>query len=187
MSTKHTFLLFCLTSSLLLPGCATLAPPEVPDVVARFYVMRIENPTAGLPSGERLEELRPLLSRRLDGLIRDALEYQARFIAEHPDVPSPDGGPPEVFKPPFVDGDYFTSLFEGPRGFELARVSSTKARWEVTVRFWYPPDAEWADRVVVIEDDGRYVIDDVIYSGAGPFNPAGRLSVTLQAREGAED
>jgi hypothetical protein len=128
-----------------------------------------------------------LLSRRLDGLIRDALEYQARFIAEHPDVPSPDGGPPEVFKPPFVDGDYFTSLFEGPRGFELARVSSTKARWEVTVRFWYPPDAEWADRVVVIEDDGRYVIDDVIYSGAGPFNPAGRLSVTLQAREGAED
>jgi hypothetical protein len=43
--------------------------------------------------------------------------------------------------------------------------------------------ARWEDAVLVIKEDGRYVIDDVLFSGAGEFNPSGRLSEQLTWRE----
>ena len=36
---------------------------------------------------------------------------------------------------------------------------------------------------MVVEERGRYVIDDVVFSGAGDFNLSGRLSDSLRSRE----
>lgn len=155
------------------------------ECVRQFYSTYIANKPAGLPSGSDLERLRPFLSTRLHGLIVAALQYQESWIAQHPPIPSPDGGPPIIDKPPFVDGDYFSSLFEGPRRFKVVRtVSGPVATWKVTVHFWYEPhDPGWEDTVVVVEERGRYVIDDVLFAGAGDFNPSGRLSDSLKTRE----
>lgn len=158
-------------------------------LVARFYSTYLQEPIAGLPSGESLDRLRPFLSTRLATMIDDALAYQAQYIAEHPPKPSPRGGAPEIHKPPFVDGDHFSSMFEGPRRFEVGKSSATgRGAWEVAVRFWHDATVPgWEDRIVVVEELGKPVIDDVIYGGAGEFNPQGRLTETLQYREGAED
>lgn len=144
---------------------ATVSAADAPrKVVEDFYTLHIANRPAGLPDGEQLARLKPYFSDRLYALIVDALAYRDEMQRRHPDE-----------KPPYVDGDPFTSLFEGPRAFEVVRVDGD----EVRVRFAYD-DAKWEDVVVV--KDGR--IDDVIFGGAGEFNPAGRLSEALQARDG---
>jgi hypothetical protein len=170
---------------ILLASCARAARTESPGtVVERFYAMYLTDRQGGLPSGGQLERLRPFLSDNLHQSIVAALQYQQRYIASHPDRPSP-AGPPVVFKPPFVDGDYFSSLFEGPKSFKVVgAVAAPSGSWKVQVHFWDDPSlAGWEDAVIVTEQRGRYVIDDVLLTGAGSFNPSGRLSDRLKYRE----
>jgi hypothetical protein len=153
--------------------------------VERFYASYIANRQGGLPEGKELKRLAPFLSQRLHGLIVDALAYREAWTKRHPPEPSPDGGAPVVDKPPFVDGDYFTSLFEGPKRFKVGSAEGDDVGgWKVRVHFWYEAGSEgWEDVVLVRKENGRYVIDDVLLSGAGPFNPPGRLSDALTARD----
>jgi hypothetical protein len=154
------------------------------SVVERFYATYLTARQGGLPSGGQLERLRPFLSDNLHRSIVAALQYQEQFIAAHPARPSP-AGPPVALKPPFVDGDYFSSLFEGPKSFKVVEaVAVPGGSWKVQVHFWYDTSlAGWEDAVIVTEQGGRYVIDDVLFSGAGSFNPSGRLSDSLKYRE----
>jgi hypothetical protein len=63
-------------------------------------------------------------------------------------------------------------------------VPGSAGAWKVHVHFWYEAGTEgWEDVVLVRKEHDRYVIDDVLLTGAGPFNPAGRLSEVLQVRE----
>lgn len=90
--------------------------------------------------------------------------------------------------------DYFDSLFEWPdvqsatddpaQTFEVVRTERRAGKtWRVAVRFRYDtrPVVEWIDTVVVVQEKGRFVIDDVLYAGKGPFNRDGRLSDRLKA------
>lgn len=150
------------------------AVPQTPRaVVQQFYRTYLRERPPGLPDGKHLEAIAPYLSRRLRQQIDAALRRRDAFIRENPDE-----------KPPFVDGDHFSSLFEGPRVFEIVRSRRVAdGRWHVRVRFRYDAVAPpWEDTVVVTREDGRYVIDDVVYSGAGAFNPAGRLSDVLRTK-----
>ena len=153
-----------LAAILLLTATALGDSPR--DVVERFYTTYIADKPAGLPDGEHLERLQPFLTDRLYALIVDALKYRDEMIERHPDE-----------KPPYVDGDHFTSVFEGPRSFAVLGVDGGNVR----VRFTDEPSITWEDTIVV--KDGR--IDDVIYGGAGEFNPPGRLSDRLKARDEA--
>jgi uncharacterized Ntn-hydrolase superfamily protein len=149
-----------------------------PDAaVRRFYDSYLEHKPPGLPAGSDLERLRPLLSSGLAKKIDAALAHQREFIAKHPDE-----------KPPFVDGDHFSSVFEGPTAFEIGATEALGTNvWKVVVRFPGEADASsasaWQDAVVVVDEKGRFLIDDVIYGGAGEFNPPGKLSDRLEARE----
>jgi hypothetical protein len=169
-----------------LGGCYKAPNPDSPStVVEHFYSTYLPDRQGGLPSGRQLERLRPFLSDNLNLLIVAALRYQERFIASHPDEPQPTG-PPVIHKPPFVDGDYFSSMFEGPKFSEIARTEpGPNGSWQVHVHFWYDRALPgWEDVIVVTDQRGRHVIDDVLFSGAGPFNPSGRLSDRLKQRDG---
>jgi hypothetical protein len=180
--------LFCILLSLL-GTLLAIAPARAADgpatTVERFYATYIPNRHGGLPSGAELERLQPFLSQRLHRLIVDAWASNESWAKRHPDEPSEAGEPPVIYKPPFVDGDYFSSVFEGPKTFKVERAVGNDARgWKVHVQFWHDADEKgWKDVVVVRKERGRYVIDDVLFSGAGPFNPEGRLSEILKARD----
>jgi hypothetical protein len=170
---------------MLFGGCNKSQSMDSPNtVVEQFYTTYLAHGIGGLPAGDELEQLKPFLSDNLNRLIADALKYQERFIASHPDEQMPNA-PPIKYKPPFVDGDYFSSLFEGPRSFKVARTAAEpNGSWQVYVHFWYDPSLEgWEDVIIVAKQRGRYVIDDVLFSGAGEFNPSGRLSDRLKSRE----
>jgi len=154
--------------AVLAVSCAAAERPQ--SVVDAFYSAHLPHRTGGLPSGDELRRLQPFLSQRLHGLITAALAYQEDWVKRNP--------PDE--KPPFVDGDYFSSVFEGPGSFKVSRVVKEQDGWHVHVRFKYEPAPDWEDVVVVKQENGRYVIDDVLFSGVGEFNPPGRLSERLK-------
>src|SRR6185503_4057197 len=81
--------------------------------VRDFYTRYIELQPAGLPTREQQKALAPQLSRRLQKLMDEARSHSEAQQKAHPDE-----------KPPFVDGCLFASLFEGPKAFEVDRVTA---------------------------------------------------------------
>ncbi len=148
------------------PGKGPAAP------VRDFYAKYVQLNPPGLPTAAQQKTLSPYLSHRLLGLMDAARAHSEQVAKARPDE-----------KPPFVDGCLFASLFEGPKAFEIGRVTADGEGWKVRVHFTGDQGVAWDDDVLVVREDGRQVIDDVLLSGAGAFNPPGRLSRILASRE----
>jgi hypothetical protein len=160
-------------------GASSPSPGKTPDLVVRgFYTAYREvHPPGGLPDADQLSRLSPFLSTRLQRLIVAALRYDAEFARRHPDE-----------KPPFVDGDFFSSNFEGSTAFEVGTTEKQGAAYRVSVEFEYvdpsrPGDPfRWKDAVILVQEHGRLLIDDVEFLGDWPFGNHGLLSTILRSR-----
>lgn len=160
-------------------ACASSSmPPETAEcgsrseaeaVVCRFYDTVLESGPVGLPTPRQQQALAPYLTSALLDRLDSARRSQQAFEGEHPEE-----------KPPFADGSLFTSLFEGADRFEILGSESRPGdSAAVTVRFGYEDAPTWEDTVIVVREGSRYAIDDIVFSGAGAFNPSGRLSELL--------
>ena len=140
--------------------------------VEAFYTLYLKTHSSGLPAQDEERAMAPYLSRRLLGLIDNARSYQEAYKRQHPDD-----------KPPWIEGCLFASVFEGPTKFRVMKVAANPdGTSTVTVHFQYDT-FEWDDSVIVRNEAEKFVIDDFVKSGAGPFNPPGRLSEELEYRE----
>ena len=133
--------------------------------------------STGLPDLEQQQALAPHWSARLRGLMRDAHRGQAAYIAKYP-----------TDKPPLVEGDLFSSLFEGPTAFRIDASSVRGGTATVRVAYTYTDARDgdvsrWTDRFILTKDDAGpgWVIDDLAYDGGWDFAPKGRLGATLAA------
>lgn len=151
-----------------LSGCSGDSPRKT---VEDFYRLYLRTQPVGLPDKEQEVAMTPLLSKHLLGLMDEARSYQEDFRRRFPDE-----------KPPWVDGCLFASLFEGPTRFEISDVvANSDGTSTVNVHFWREA-SDWEDAVIVRKEANNFVIDDFLMSGAGPFNPPGRLSEQLKYR-----
>lgn len=156
-----------------LSGCSGDSPRRP---VEDFYRLYLKTKPIGLPTQEQQQAMAPYLSMRLLGLIDEARSYQETFKRQNSDE-----------KPPWVDGCLFASLFEGPTRFKVSNVvANSDGTSTVKVHFWHETSdgqiSDWEDAVMVRKEGERFVIDDFLMSGAGPFNPPGRLSEDLKYR-----
>ncbi len=154
-------------------GCSR--PPVHPtpsQVVDSLYRIRAPIQTSGAPTPEQLAMMAPYLSAELQVLLRQAYSAREWARAEHPDE-----------KPPFADGDLFTSLFEGPSRFEVVADSTVGEEHRVTVRFTADgsPSVVWTDQVIVQPSAGYFVVSDVIYGGTWQFAATGALVASLRS------
>ncbi|GHC08462.1 hypothetical protein GCM10010080_24270 [Thermomonas carbonis] len=145
--------------------------------VEGFYRMHVARSASGIPDGKDIDAYRRWLSASIvQGFALGALERD-KAIAENPDM-----------KPPYIEGDMFSSLFEGLTSFEvLPQAEQSGERATFAMRFSYKDrsgQSDWTDRVVVIREDGRWVVDDVLYGGDWGFAAQGSLSTSLPAEEG---
>jgi len=159
------------------PLSRTANRPE--GVVTAVYRVCLRDQVSGLPSERQMKELAPFLSARLLELFEEARRYQAEYEKENPD-----------YKPPFADGDLFSSLFEGPSTFAVGPVETlADGRTQVTVEFSrVDPAAEggairWKDAVLLVREKDRFVVDDVLFLGNWAFKSGDRLTTVLRARE----
>ncbi|KRB06166.1 DUF3828 domain-containing protein [Lysobacter sp. Root690] len=164
------------------------------DAAQAFYRMHLQLNASGLPVGEDLARYQPMLSRRLLALMAPAARERDRSIAQAPGA-----------KPPYVDEDLFTSMYDGATTFKLGKRSVIAAdRESFEIDFSYTEasgTSRWTDRVQMLREDGRWKLDDVEYGGyhddwtdAGSvggrdhdrernFAVRGRLSDTLKQSE----
>ena len=167
--------------ALVLTACAGSTASHASDpcvgneparVVCGFYRAYLEVQPIGLPNHEQEKALAPYLSPALVARMDGARRYQEAFETEHPNE-----------KPPFVDGSLFTSMYEGFDRFEIVQVEEMHEDGaRVTVRFGYEDAPPWED-IVILTRGERYAIDDIVFLGAGQFNPAHRLTEALSWRE----
>ncbi len=140
-------------------------------VVDSFYRKYIEYQIHGLPTEKQVKSLTPLFSRDIMRMIAADRAQQNKFIREHPDE-----------KPPWVEGDLFSSLFEGATSYSLgkSRVQKTKAEVDVHLVYKYKTDAtEWMDTVVLTKVNERWVISDILFKGNWAFMNGASLRASL--------
>ena len=148
------------------PACASADTPE--GAVCGFYTRYLAIRPSGLPTAEQQAALAPWLSNGLEARLETARRVQTQFRAENPGE-----------KPPLVDGCLFASLFEGPTSFTVESATADGGVTRVPVQFRYGTEAAWRDVIVLRREGPNYVIDDIEFAGAGPFNPPGKLSEAL--------
>jgi hypothetical protein len=154
---------------LFLFQCAETESPK--DVVKNFYTSHLKTNASGLPDEKDLETLKPFLTSKLNSMFVKALDEQNNFIKKYPGE-----------KPPLIEGDLFSSFFEGPTTFNIADSKMKNDSAIVYVNFTYSDSLnsdkpfKWHDAVDLILENGKWKICDIEYLGDWDFAPKGRLS-----------
>ena len=91
-----------------------------------FYgVYRTFHPSDGIPSAADRAKYAPFLSPALETLLREAEAAETRFSKANKD------------SPPLLEGDLFTSMFEGATSVEVGTCSSDGKRGRCSVKLEY--------------------------------------------------
>ncbi len=175
MNTALHFQLALLSSILMM----ATSPAEEPAAVAEAgcKILRAHR-VSGLPHGEAWQALAPLLSPELADLLKAAEKEQSDFIKENPGE-----------KPPWIEGDLFSSLFEGPQTFQLGQTRVSGDLAEVPVTCTYAEGGHstvWTDTWILVNTADGWRLDDVSYGGTWDFSNTGSLKAALRPLPGGD-
>ncbi|MDE1938101.1 MAG: DUF3828 domain-containing protein [Alphaproteobacteria bacterium] len=130
------------------------------------------HPSDGIPSEAHLAELAPYISPALHQLLVDGSAAELKFNKANKD------------SPPLVEGDLFSSMFEGTTSYKVGACKSDAKKASCPVDLVYDdkhdPAARWTDTVYLVMTPGGWRVDDIGYGGNWDFANKGRLSATLQ-------
>jgi hypothetical protein len=138
-----------------------------------FYaVYQTFHPSDGVPSTADRAKYAPFLSSALDKLLTGAGAAETRFARANKD------------SPPLIEGDLFTSMFEGATSVQVAACSgdSKSGHCAVTLEYAEPGDkpTDWTDMIYLVNTEAGWRVDDIAYGGSWAFGNKGRLSETLK-------
>jgi hypothetical protein len=184
-----------LRSIVLLPLATTLAvgqsrPPinaprtsDGPEALAqRLYQQVLARPSVGIPYGANLKIYAPYLSQTLLHKMNAATACSRDFYRQHPIDPKLPEKPPFAWLElgTFTGGDdedeFHTFHIEGPKP---AKDGSVQVNLRLT--WGTPPEKPWFSNVALVirQENGRYVVDDVIYLKAREGDADWRLTQAL--------
>ena len=133
----------------------------------------------GVPDTAARLRYAPVLSPRLNKQFADAAAAQRRLSAKVKNA-----------VPPMLEGDIFSSLFEGATGWKVGacQITGQTARCPVALSYSPPPPpgrppvkpANWNDTVLLTNGPQGWKVDDVIYDAGFAFGNTGRLSAMLR-------
>ena len=173
MRSKILLTLFAFAAGLIVSNTAVAQRANTPTGVANtFYRKYIAYKMSGLPTPTQLKGISPHLSKEIIDQINIDRKKQKAAIKAHPDE-----------KPPWIEGDLFSSMFEGATSFRLGKARAGEKRSEVDVHlvYKYKSDAtEWMDTAVLEKVDGRWVITDILFKGNWDFKSGASLRNALK-------
>lgn len=144
------------------------------STVSGFYNAYIKLKTRGIPAAKDLAEYTPYITPELAGLLKSADDAEIKYKADTKG---------EV--PPLVEGDIFTSLFEGADSFKVLSCEEKGAKAACSVEFknTNPGDGKtftWKDSPVLEKGKSGWLISDVEYKGDWDFAVKGTLTQLLK-------
>ncbi|HCN30100.1 MAG TPA: hypothetical protein DIT64_15445 [Verrucomicrobiales bacterium] len=128
---------------------------------------------SGLPSEAQLQRLSPLLTPELVSLFQRARVLQQEQMRRHPDE-----------KPYWIEGDLFSSMFEGVTSREIGGVfSAPTVDATVQVRQTHVsqglPPVSWTDTLVFKRRGQGWLLDDIRMGGDWAFKSGSSLRAIL--------
>jgi hypothetical protein len=150
------------------------APPAMPQTTATaFYAVYGKLHPSGIPGARQRVQLGRFLSQRLNGLLVDTDRAEQRYAAAT-----------KQEAPPLVEGDLFTSLFEGATSYSVAECTTkgetmASCTISLTNRMDGEPDTTWTDTLLMVREGRSWKIDDIAYGGTWPFANTGHMTDIL--------
>jgi len=155
-----------------------LAAETAPDAAASGFlsIYGSFHPSDGIPDAGARARLQTVLSPALNTLLANAAAAQARFSAKIKDAP------------PLIEGDLFTSLFEGATQSKLQPCTISGGEARCPVAFVHAAangkSINWTDTLLLLNTPQGWRVDDIAYGGGFQFGNTGRLSDTLKTVAG---
>jgi hypothetical protein len=138
-----------------------------------FTVYGSFHPSDGIPDAGGRARLAPVLSDRLNKLIVNAARAGDRFNARNQG------------SPPLLEGDLFTSMFEGATSWKVGACSGDAGAPHCAMMLRHDEAKQkpvaWTDTLYLVAAPGGWRVDDVGYGGGFAFGNTGRLSETLKS------
>ena len=174
MTLVRPFLLAVALSAFAAAPCS--AKSDVDDLSATatgFYTAYKTLTADGVPNAAGRTKLEPFISQTLEKLLSDAAAAENTFAQGT-----------KGQSPPLIEGDVFTSLFEGATSFKIGACKSDGRKGTCAAELTYTSSNEkpvvWTDTVYLIQTDTGWRVDDIGYGGTWDFGNKGRLSETLK-------
>ncbi len=160
-------------------ACVCLADPagDMAKVAKDFYgAYATFHPSDGIPDANGRAKYEPFISPKLAMLLADGNRAEASFAKANKD------------SPPLIEGDLFTSNFEGATSFKVGACAVDGSAGHCAVALVYddrgqrPKDkpAAWTDTVYLVETPSGWRVDDIAYGASWEFGNKGRLSDTVK-------
>ena len=150
-------------------------PANPNDLVMDFYSKIISLHLSGLPDENNLSQILPYFSPEYKSLFTEAKQIQQEFIKSHPEE-----------KPPWIEGDLFSSLFEGPDHFIIGTSKINQEEAQISVELENRQSGKtvkWTDIVILKKIDSHWMISDILYKGKFEFKNGESLSTLLKTRD----
>jgi hypothetical protein len=169
---------FALAAAVLIPGAALAdAAADMGKTADGFYrAYSTFHPSDGIPDAKGRAKYEPYISPALDKLLTDGNSAEARFAKANKN------------SPPLIEGDLFTSNFEGATSYKLGACTASDAKGSCKVTLTDDPGKttnpkdkpiSWTDTIYLVETPSGWRVDDVGYGGSWDFGNKGRMSETL--------
>lgn len=140
-------------------------------LVKKFYTTYFQHPFRELPDPKTMQHFRHFFSSEFGAMLVQAERTVDRIETQHSEAA------------PMVEGDQFTSDFEGANIFLGAQCALDGDKAQCRARLNYQEGKDrgkpWVDGVVLRWEGGGWKIDDIVYSGNFAFGNRGHLRLRL--------
>lgn len=154
----------------LMLASSALAAEATPAAATRaFYDTYLAAKVRGIPDARTRALFTPLISGALDKALADAGAAEALHLKLTKNE-----------EPPLVEGDPFSSLFEGATSYKLGKCEEKGRTATCAVELTYAgaPDekpTDWTDRAILVKERGGWVVDDLDFGATWDFGNKGRV------------
>jgi hypothetical protein len=154
------------------PGFAAEAPS--PSRIANdFYaVYSTFHPSDGIPDAAGRAKYAPFISPAFEKLLAEAAAAEVRFAKTNKD------------SPPLIEGDLFTSMFEGATAYKIGVCKEEGANASCAVDLTYDDKKDapvhWSDTVTLKKTNLGWRVDDIGYGASWAFANKGHLTAVLR-------
>jgi hypothetical protein len=138
-----------------------------------FYTVYASfHPSDGIPDATGRAKYAPYISPALESLLKQGEEAEERFAKANKD------------SPPLIEGDLFTSMFEGATSHQIGACKQAGETARCTVELVYDDGKDkpirWSDTVGLVKTGAGWRVDDIFYGGNWAFANKGRMTDTLR-------
>ncbi|MBV9569915.1 MAG: hypothetical protein JO056_01565 [Alphaproteobacteria bacterium] len=156
---------------------AAASNAETPQAVATaFYRVHQQSRQDGVPDARLLARYAPYLSPELAHQLADGADAERRYAKSNAD------------SPPLVEGDLFSSNFEGVTAFQVGVCDIRAKATDCRVQLQYAPQkhrpqdrpVNWLDTLRLVKTPAGWRVDDIAYGATWSFGNHGTLKATLR-------